>query len=178
MKTVGVIVALVVALALQTTLAGLRIGGTTAVNLVLVVVIYVGAGVRAGGRAARRHASAGWSRMRWPAGSSASAGFRRRWSGFLVGVLGAQFIVSQPLPRFVMFVGGDVRARGCASRRCTRWSNRAAFRLPYSATLTQALVNGVVGMLAFQVVEQGPQMLQRRRGARREASARRQLLSR
>ena len=25
--------------------------------------------------------------------------------GFLVGVLGAQFIVSTPLPRFVMFVG-------------------------------------------------------------------------
>ena len=48
MKTAAVIVALVVALALQTTLAGLRVGGTTAVNLVLVVVVYVGAGVRAG----------------------------------------------------------------------------------------------------------------------------------
>ena len=42
MKTAAVIVALFVALALQSTIAGLRIGGTTAVNLVLVVVVYVG----------------------------------------------------------------------------------------------------------------------------------------
>ena len=40
MKVAAVIVALLVALALQSTLAGLRIGGTTAVNLVLVVVVY------------------------------------------------------------------------------------------------------------------------------------------
>ena len=41
MRLVGVIVALAGALALQTTLAGLTIGGATAVNLVLVAVIYV-----------------------------------------------------------------------------------------------------------------------------------------
>ena len=40
MKIAAVILALVVALVLQSTLAGLRIGGTTAVNLVLVVVVY------------------------------------------------------------------------------------------------------------------------------------------
>ena len=41
MRTVGVIIALAGALALQTTLAGLTIGSATAVNLVLVAVIYV-----------------------------------------------------------------------------------------------------------------------------------------
>ena len=41
MKAAGVILALAGALALQTTLAGLTIGGATAVNLVLVAVVYV-----------------------------------------------------------------------------------------------------------------------------------------
>ena len=77
-RIVGVIVALAAALALQTTLAGLTIEGATAVNLVLVAVIYVAlafgpvAGLMAGSTAAL-------SRMRWRAASSASAAFRRRW---------------------------------------------------------------------------------------------------
>ena len=49
--------------------------------------------------------------------------------GFVVGVLGAQFIVSQTLPRFVMFVARDVRARAVLSRRCTRWSEARPFAL-------------------------------------------------
>ncbi len=34
-------------------------------------------------------------------------GFSKTLVGFLVGLLGAQFIVAQSLPRFVMFVGRD-----------------------------------------------------------------------
>ena len=41
MRTIGVLIALAGALALQTTLTGLTIAGATAVNLVLVAVIYV-----------------------------------------------------------------------------------------------------------------------------------------
>jgi hypothetical protein len=37
------------------------------------------------------------------------------------------------------------------------------FGLDYSETLTQAAVNGLVGILAFQLVELTPGMLERRR---------------
>ena len=50
-----------------------------------------------------------------------------------------------------------------------------AFRMPWSAALTQAVVNGVVGIVAFQIVESGPGLLQRRR-ARGATLSRRQLL--
>ena len=41
-------------------------------------------------------------------------GLSKTMVGFLAGLLGAQFIVAQPLPRLVMFVGGDGVARGCS----------------------------------------------------------------
>ena len=56
---------------------------------------------------------AGWSRTRWRAASSASAGWRRRSSGSWSACSARSSSSSQPLPRLVMFVGGDGRARGC-----------------------------------------------------------------
>src|SRR5687767_1625390 len=86
--------------------------------------------------------------------------------GFLVGVLGAQFIVSQPLPRFVMFVGATLLHEVCYQALYSVVESRA-FTLPYSTLLTQALVNAIVGVIAFQIVEGAPGLLQRRhsRGA-------------
>jgi rod shape-determining protein MreD len=161
MKAVGVIVALFVALALQSTLAGLRIGGLTAVNLVLVVVVYVGlafgpaTGLIVG-------SLGGLVQDALAGGIIGIGGFAKTLVGFMVGVLGAQFIVSQPIPRFVMFIAATVLHEACFQLLYAVVEARA-FRLPYSATFTQALINAVVGVVAFQVVEQGPQMLQRRR---------------
>jgi rod shape-determining protein MreD len=161
MKTAAVIAALFVALALQSTLAGLRIGGTTAVNLVLVVVVYVGLAFGpAGGLVAGT--AGGLVQDALAGGIIGIGGFAKTLVGFLVGVLGAQFIVSQPVPRFVMFVSATMVHEACFQALYAVVESRG-FRLPYSATLTQALVNAVVGVLAFQFVEHGPQMLQRRR---------------
>jgi rod shape-determining protein MreD len=81
--------------------------------------------------------------------------------GFLVGVLGAQFIVSQPFPRFVMFVGAtfvhELLFQGLYALVESR-----AFTMQYSATLIQALVNAAVGIAAFQIVEGAPGLYQRR----------------
>ena len=41
MKTAGVLIAIVLALALRTTLARFVVGGTTAIDLVLVTVVYI-----------------------------------------------------------------------------------------------------------------------------------------
>ncbi len=88
-------------------------------------------------------------------------GLAKTMVGFFVGVLGAQFIVSQPLPRFVMFVGATFVHELCF-QASTRWSSRAPSRCSIRAVLVQALVNAVIGVLAFQVVEGTPGLLQRR----------------
>ena len=164
MKTVAVLAALFVSLALQSTFAGLHIGGTTVVNLVLVIVVYVA--LAFGPAAGLVVGTAGGLIQDTLAGGIVGiGGFAKTVVGFLVGVLGAQFIVARPVPRFVMFVGATVLHEACFQALYAVVESRS-FRLPYSAITTQALVNALVGVLAFQLVEQGPQMLQRRRSRR------------
>jgi rod shape-determining protein MreD len=160
-KAVAVVAALFVALALQSTFAGLRIGGLTAVNLVLVVVVYVGLAFGPGNGLVVGSIG-GLVQDALAGGIIGIGGFAKTLVGFMVGVLGAQFIVSQPLPRFVMFIVATALHEACFQLLYAVVEARP-FRLAYSATLTQALINAVVGVLAFQMVEQGPQMLQRRR---------------
>ncbi len=170
-RAIGVVIALAAALALQTTLAGLTIHGATAVNLVLIAVIYVAlafgpvAGLMAG-------TVGGLVQDALAGGIVGVGGFSKTLVGFLVGVLGAQFIVAQSLPRFVMFVAGTVVHELCYQALFALVETRA-FRMPWSAAMIQALVNGVIGILAFQIVESGPGLLQRRR-ARGATLSRRQ----
>lgn len=171
MRLVGVIVALAAALALQTTLAGLTIGGATAVNLVLVAVIYVAlafgpvAGLLAG-------STGGLVQDALAGGIVGVGGFSKTLVGFLVGLLGAQFIVAQSLPRLVMFVSGTLVHELCYQALYALVETRP-FRMPWSAALTQAGVNGLVGILAFQIVESGPGLMQRRRSRGATLSRRR-----
>jgi rod shape-determining protein MreD len=161
MKIAGVLIALAVALVLQTTLAGLSLRGATLVNLVLVAVVYVSlafgpvTGMLAG-------TAGGLVQDSLAGGIVGIGGLSKTVVGFLVGVLGAQFIVSQTLPRFVMFVGATFVHELCYQGVQTVIGARP-FRLDWSLTLTQAAVNALVGVLAFQVVELGPGILDRRR---------------
>ncbi len=171
MKTAGVLVALAAALALQTTLAGLTIRGAGSVNLVLVAVVYVAlaygpvTGLLAG--------TAGGLAQDALAGAIVGiGGLSKTLIGFVVGVLSAQFIVSQPLPRFVMFVGATFVHELCFQALYALVESRGV-SMQYSAVFTQAIVNGVIGIVAFQVVEVGPGLLQGRR-ARRSSLSRRQ----
>ena len=78
--------------------------GGTRVNLVLVAVVYVAlafgavTGLLAG-------TAGGLAQDALAGGIVGIGGLSKTLVGFVVGVLGAQFIVSQPVPRFVMFVG-------------------------------------------------------------------------
>ena len=161
MRVAGVVVALVAALALQSTVAGLRIGGVTAVNLVLIVVVYVGLsfgpamGLVAG-------TIGGLVQDGLAGGIVGIGGFSKTLVGFLVGVLGAQFIVSQSLPRLVMFFGATMVHELCFQALSALVESRP-FTMNYPATLTQAAVNAVLGVMAFQLVERGPAAVQRRR---------------
>jgi rod shape-determining protein MreD len=155
-----VLLALTGALALQTTLAG-SMGGGIAVNLVLVAVVYAALsfgpvmGLFAG-------SAGGLAQDALAGGVLGIGGFSMTLVGFMVGVLGAQFIVSQPLPRLVMFVGATIVHELCFQALYALAGIRG-FRFDYVSVLTQAFVNGLIGILAFQVVEAGPGLLQRRR---------------
>lgn len=161
MRVIVAIVALAAALALQTTLAGLTVGGATYVNLALVAVIYLAlafgpvAGLFAG-------TVGGLVQDALAGGVIGVGGFSKTLVGFVVGVLGAQFIVSQSLPRLVMFVSGTLIHEVCYQAMYALVEGRA-FRVHWSSTLTQAAINALVGVLAFAVVENGPGLLQRRR---------------
>jgi rod shape-determining protein MreD len=171
MRTAGVVLALAGALALQTTLAGLTVGGATAVNLVLVAVVYVAlaygpvSGLLAG-------SAGGLVQDSLAGGIVGIGGFSKTLVGFLVGVLGAQFIVAQPLPRLVMFVGATIVHELCYQALYALVETRT-FTMHWSATLMQAAINGIVGILAFQVVESGPGLIQRRRARGATLSKRR-----
>ncbi|MEP6916483.1 MAG: rod shape-determining protein MreD [Acidobacteriota bacterium] len=160
MRTAAVLGALIAALLLQTTISGISMAGATRVNLVLVVVIDAalafGAapGLLAG-------TAGGLAQDALTGGVIGVGGLSKTIVGFLVGVLGAQFIVAQPLTRFVMFVGATFLHEVCYQGLFAVVESRH-FRMQYSTTLIQALVNAVIGIVAFLVVEKGPEMHQRR----------------
>lgn len=160
MKVAGAVLALAAALALQTTLAGLT-SGASAVNLALVAVIYLalafgpGAGLMAG-------TVGGLVQDALAGGIIGIGGFAKTLVGFVVGILGAQFIVAQALPRLVMFVCGTLIHELCYQALYAVVEARA-FRMHWTAALIQAAANGLIGVLAFAVVESGPGLLQRRR---------------
>jgi rod shape-determining protein MreD len=160
-RAAGVLLALTGALALQTTLAGLAVGGGVPVNLVLVVVVY--AALAFGPVVGLLAGSAGGLAQDALAGAVIGiGGFSMTLTGFVVGVLGAQFIVSQPFPRLVMFVGATIVHELCFQALYALAEVRG-FRFELGSVLTQAALNGLIGILAFQVAEAGPGLLQRRR---------------
>jgi rod shape-determining protein MreD len=171
MKAAGVILALAGALALQTTLAGLTVGGGTAVNLVLVAVVYVALaygpvpGLLAG-------SAGGIVQDTLAGGIIGIGGLSKTIVGFIVGVLGAQFIVSQTLPRVVMFFGATVVHELCFQALYALVEARS-FSLRWLPLVTQAAANALLGIVAFFVVERGPGFLQRREDRRHTVSRRR-----
>ena len=164
MKTAGVLLALVVALAVQTSLSGLTMTGASMVNLVVVAVVYVAlvfgpmTGLMAG-------TAGGLAQDALAGGIVGIGSLSKTIVGFLAGLLGAHFIVVQPLPRFVMFVSASVVHEICYQGLSALIEVRP-LRLAYGPVLTQAAINGIVGLTAFFVVERLPGALQRRRARR------------
>ena len=168
MRTAAVLAALVVALVLQTTLAGLSMTGGTRVNLVLVAVVFLA--LSYGAVTGLLAGTVGGLAQDAIAGGIVGIGsLSKTVVGFLVGVLGAQFIVSTPVPRFLMFVGASFVHEVCFQAVYALVESRG-FRMQYPAAVVQAFVNGAVGIAAFLLVERGPEMFQR---GRRSPSSRR-----
>jgi rod shape-determining protein MreD len=163
-KAAGVILAIAVALALQTTLGRFVIRGTVAIDLVLVVVVYVAltAGPVTGMLAGT---FGGLVQDALSSGVIGIGGLAKSVVGFLAGIVGTQFIVAQPLPRFVVFFGATLLHAAIFIGLYVLLDLRQ-FGTPYAAITGQALGNAVVGVIAFQLAELLPGAVERRRAQR------------
>lgn len=161
---VGALVAIAIALAVQTTLARFA-AGTAAVDFVLVAVVYVAltsgpiSGMLAG-------SAAGLIQDALSTGVVGIGGLAKSIVGFLVGAIGQQFIVTAALPRLVMFVTATAAHLGIFMGLYVALGQRT-FPSPWTAIATQALGNAVVGIVAFAIIESLPGMVERRRVRRR-----------
>lgn len=165
MRAAGVVLATALALALQTTLAQFVARGAVAVDFVVVAVIYVSltsgpvTGLLTG-------TFAGLVQDTLASGEVIGiGGLAMSIVGFLAGVVGTQFIVAQPLPRFVVFFAATVLYRAVYIGLYELLGLRD-FGTPVAAVAGQALGNAIVGVVAFQVVELLPGALERRRAER------------
>jgi rod shape-determining protein MreD len=171
MRAVGVLGALIAALLVQTMLAGISMKAGALVNLVLVAVVYVALGFGAV-TGLLAGTAGGLAQDALSGGIVGIGGLSKTLAGFVVGVLGAQFIVSQPFPRFVMFVGATMLHELCF-RALSAMAESRALTFPVSTILTQAVINGAVGILAFQIVEMSPGVVARRRARKGSLGRRR-----
>jgi rod shape-determining protein MreD len=164
-RIAGVLIAIALALALQTTLAPFVVGGTTAIDLVLVTVVYIAltsgpvSGMLAG-------SLAGLIQDQLSTGVLGIGGLAKSIVGFVAGALGQQFIVTAALPRLLMFVGATAAYQAIFMGLYVVLGLRS-FPSPWKAIATQALGNALVGMIAFTIIEALPGVMERRRIGRR-----------
>jgi rod shape-determining protein MreD len=163
-KAAWVVLATAIALALQTTLARFVIRGTVAVDLVLVVVIYV-ALISGPGTGLLTGTFAGLVQDALSTGVVGIGALAKTIVGFLAGIVGTQFIVAQPLPRFVVFFGATVVHAVVFIGLYVALDLRQ-LGTPYAAVLGQAAGNAIVGVVAFQLAELLPGAVERRRAAK------------
>ena len=165
MKAGASLLAIAIALAVQTTLTRFAVGGTGALDVVLVAVIYVAlttgpvGGMLAG-------TVAGLVQDALSSGVIGIGGLAKTLVGFLVGAFGQQFIVTAALPRFVMFVAATALHAAVFMGLYVALGLRV-FSSPWTAIASQALGNAVVGLVSFAIIESLPGMVERRRGRRR-----------
>jgi rod shape-determining protein MreD len=156
--------AILIAIGAQTTLASLAFRGGTAIDLVLIVVVYIAiksgpvTGLMAG-------TVAGLIQDALSSGILGIGGLAKTIVGFLAGVLGTQFIVTAPLPRFMILLLGTVLHAAIFMGLYTLLNLRQ-FPAPYASVLAQAAGNAFIGVVAFQMIEWFPGFVDRRRAGR------------
>jgi len=160
-KAAGVVLALALALAVQTTLTRFVNRGLEAIDLVLGVVVYVGlasgpvTGLAAG-------TLGGLAQDALSSGVIGIGGLAKTVVGYLTGLIGTQFIVVQPFPRFVVFFAATAVHAAIFMGLYILLDVRQ-FGTPYAAVAGQAFGNALVGVVAFQLAELLPGAVERRR---------------
>jgi rod shape-determining protein MreD len=163
-RALRVVLAVAIAVALQTTLARFLVRGTLAIDFVLVAVVYVAltsgpvTGLLTG-------TFAGLVQDALSSGIIGIGGLAKTVVGFLTGIIGTQFIVTNSVPRFVVFFVATAVHAAIFMGLYVLLDLRH-FGTPYGAVARQALGNAIVGIIAFQLVELLPGAVDRRRSQR------------
>lgn len=164
MRSAAALAAIFLALAAQTTVVGYVFRGSSAIDLVLIVVVYIA--IKSGPTTGLLAGTvAGLMQDALASGILGIGGLAKTIVGFLSGVLGTQFIVTAPLPRFLLLLMATVLHAAIFMGLYTLLDLRQ-FPAPYPAIVGQAFGNAVVGVIAFQVIEWFPGFVDRRRAGR------------
>lgn len=164
MNALKVLLGVVLALVLQTLLSRFLVHGRLGVDLVLVVVTYLGltsgpvVGLFAG-------TIGGLAQDALSTGIIGIGSLAKTIVGFISGIIGTQFIVSQPIPRFVVFVAASIVQIGVVMSLEALLELRSLART-YPLTLLEAAGNGLVGTVLFQLSDLLPRAIERRKTAR------------
>ena len=160
MKLALNLVAIAAALVLQTTLTSF-VPQTAAIDLVLIVVVYVSlsfgpiTGIVAG-------TVVGLIQDSLSSGIMGIGALAKTLVGFAAGRIGTQFIVTAPLPRFVVFMGATL-LHALVFMGLYVLLGLREFPDPYATVAGQAVGNAVVGVVGFQILEWFPGFMARRR---------------
>ena len=164
MKGAVAAIAILVALAAQTTLSNVLSRGGTSIDLVLIVVVYIA--IKSGAVTGLLAGTvAGLIQDSLSSGVLGIGGLAKTIVGFLAGVLGTQFIVTAPLPRFLLLALGTVLHAAIFMGLYTLLNLRQ-FSVAYPQIAAQALGNAFVGVIGFQLIEWFPGFVDRRRAGR------------
>jgi rod shape-determining protein MreD len=163
-RAVAALAAIAAALALQTTLATLVIRGTAALDLVLIVVVYL-ALVTGPVTGLLLGMTAGLIQDALSSGIIGVGGLAKTVVGFVAGLLGTQFIVTAPLSRFLVFVLGTA-VHATIFMGLYILLDLRQFESPYAAVMSQAIGNAFLGVVGAQLVEWLPGLQERRRARR------------
>lgn len=173
MKAWQILLAIALALVFQTTLSQVLVLGTAPLDLVLSVVVYIGltsgptAGLLSG-------TLAGLAQDALSGGIIGIGGLAKTIVGYLVGLAGAQFIVTGPLPRFAAFFLATI-LHAVVFMGLYELLNLARFGFPYGGVLGQGLANAAVGIVVFQMVDLLPGAMERRAANRGRVRSSRRL---
>ena len=160
MKLAASLATIAGALALQTTLTA-YVRETSSLDFVLIVVVYLSltsgptTGVLAG-------TAAGLIQDALSSGVMGIGALAKTIVGFAAGRVGTQFIVTAPLPRFVVFIGATL-LHALVFMGLYVLLGLREFPDPYATVAGQAVGNAVVGVVGFQILEWFPGFMARRR---------------
>jgi rod shape-determining protein MreD len=149
------------ALALQTTLARFLVHGSIGVDLVLIAVVYLGlstgpvVGMISG-------SVAGLAQDALASGVVGIGGLAKTVVGYLTGLIGTTFIMTQTVPRFLTFFAATV-VQAAVTLGLNFLLERGVWDIPYAAVIAQAIGNALLGVVLFQLTEALPVVLERRR---------------
>ena len=163
MRLLGVVLALGLALVLQTSLTGL-VRGAGPVDLVLVVVVSAAlafgpvTGLAAG-------TVGGLIQDALSSGILGMGGLAKTLVGFAAGRFATQFIVTATVPRLLVFAGATV-AHALLFMGLYTLLGLRSFPDPAAAVAIQAVGNAVIGVIGVRAVEAIPRVLERRQANR------------